>query len=440
MEVSLMDILNARDARAQRQRELLDRFGKPLICFTMNIAGPEKVNPLILEGFALGRELLDAQLAGLPILLEEYRTAPTGCELMLVVDADAEKLKAITTEIEDAFPVGRLFDMDVLAPDGTKLSRGEIGQPERRCLLCDKPAYQCSRSRAHSVAQLREETTRILTDALREKKAKTIAALAQKALLYEVCVTPKPGLVDRRNSGSHRDMDIFTFMSSTAALGPYFETCARIGFSEPDPEAAFEKLRFHGRMADLAMLRATGGVNTHKGAIFTLGLLCCAAAAKGPGTDAILNRCADMTKGIVDRDFAGITAETAQTNGQKLYAKYGITGIRGEAEAGFPTVANAGLPALEKTLADGCSEDEAGCAALLAILAAADDTNLIARSSRETQLQVRQIVSRLIQEDPRPSETVLTDLDSQFIRDNLSPGGSADLLSATWFLHFLKEI
>jgi holo-ACP synthase/triphosphoribosyl-dephospho-CoA synthase len=268
-----------------------------------------------------------------------------------------------------------------------------------------------------------------------------LAEKAVQALLEEVRLTPKPGLVDRANNGAHRDMDLALFERSAHALHDSFLQCAEAGAVSPQNIPALaSKLRSAGLEAERRMYEATEGINTHKGAIFTLGLLCCAAAAKGPGTDAILNRCADMTKGIVARDFAGITAETAQTNGEKLYAKYGITGIRGEAEAGFPTVANAGLPALEKALADGCSEDETGCAALLAILAAADDTNLIARSSRETQLQVRQHVSRLIQEDSRPSETDLIDLDSQFIRDNLSPGGSADLLAATWFLHFLKEI
>ena len=438
MEVSLMEILNAREARAQRQKELLAQYGKPLICFTMNIAGPEKVSPLILAGFSLGQELLTAQLAGIPLLLEDDRTGNTGCELFLVVDADPVHLKALTVQIEDASPLGRLFDMDVLTPGGAKVSRAEMGLPERRCLICGEPAYACSRSRAHPLAQLREKTEQILTEALHQEKAEKIAALAQKALLFEVCTTPKPGLVDRRNSGSHKDMDIYTFMASTAALQPYFARCAIVGLTENEPQTAFEKLRFHGRLAEAAMLRATGGVNTHKGAIFTLGLLCCAAAREDGDIAALLARCAAMTQGLISRDMAGITAETARTNGQKLYAQYGITGIRGEAEAGFPTIKEVGLPTLKKALAEGCSQDEAGALTLLAILAAADDTNLIARSNRETQLAVRREIADLLAGDPHPSASALEALDDQFIRDNLSPGGSADLLAACWFLHFLQ--
>lgn len=439
MEVTLMDILNARETRAARQKELLRTYGKPLICFTMNIAGPEKTSPLIREGFSLGLEMLTAQLAGLPILLEEDRSGSTGCEYMMVVDADPLAIKAITAQIEDALPLGRLFDMDVLTTDGDKLSRKDIGGQERRCLLCDKPAYQCSRSRAHSVPELQEKTTRLLTQAVHGQQARHIAALAQKALLYEVCTTPKPGLVDRRNSGSHRDMDIFTFMASTAALGTYFEQCAMVGLTETDDRTSFEKLRFQGRLADRAMLDATGGVNTHKGAIFTLGLLCCAAAREGADTAAILSRCGKLTEGLTARDMAGITEETARTNGQKLYLRYGLTGIRGEAEQGFPTVANAGLPTLEKALTESLSEDEAGCTALLAILAAADDTNLIARSNRENQLTIQAQIRDLLIGNPRPDPDTLNRLDDAFIAENLSPGGSADLLAASWFLHFLKK-
>lgn len=442
MEVTLLEILDAREKRVQRQKELLETYKKPLICFTMNIAGPEKVNDLISEGFAYGLTRLRSQLAGIPILHVEDRSAFTGCEAFFVADAAPERLKALVTEIEDTLPIGRLFDMDVLSTDGRKHSRKDLGLPQRTCLLCGKPAYLCSRSRAHSVPELQERTAQILKDTLSDVNAKKIAATAQKALLFEVCTTPKPGLVDCQNSGSHRDMDIFTFMASTAALGPYFESCAKTGMTEPDPEAAFCQLRFQGRLAEQEMFRATGGVNTHKGAIFTLGLLCAAAASlpkERRQPELILERCASLARGLTNRDFADLTEENARTAGQKLYIRHGITGIRGEAEAGFPTVLRTGLPVLEAGLQKGLSLNDAGCAAMLAILAAADDTNLIARSSRETQLRIKEEIRQLLQKEPFPSMETLKKLDKTFISANLSPGGSADLLAATYFLHFLKE-
>ena len=442
MEVTLLDILDAREKRVQRQQELLAEFSKPLICFTMNIAGPVKVNDLIREGFAYGLKLLQAQLAGIPILHFEDRSADTGCEALLVADAPPETLKKLTTEIEDALPIGRLFDMDVLTGAGQKLSREDLGLPQRSCLLCGNPAYLCSRSRAHSVQALQEKTRQLLKDALEDAEGKRIAVLAQKALLYEVCTTPKPGLVDCRNSGSHRDMDIFTFMASTAALGPYFESCARIGMAQPDPDSAFQRLRFQGRLAEQTMFCATMGVNTHKGAIFTLGLLCAAAASlpkQARSAQAVLSRCAALAKGLTCRDMGSVTEETAVTAGQRLYARYGITGIRGEAEAGFPTVLYAGLPALEESLHRGRTLNDAGCGALLAILAEAEDTNLITRSSRDTGLHIQREIRQLIRSEPYPDAQTLAALDASFIAENLSPGGSADLLAATYFLHFLKD-
>ena len=89
-------------------------------------------------------------------------------------------------------------------------------------------------------------------------------------------MTPKPGLIDLLNSGSHRDMDMYSFLASAASLYPYFAECVKIGretADRPAPET-FAALRCPGKLAEAGMLRATGGVNTHKGAIFTLGVIC----------------------------------------------------------------------------------------------------------------------------------------------------------------------
>ena len=447
MEVTLQEILDKREQRVIRQKELLQQFGCPLISFTMNIAGPVKTSPLIQEGFALGQQLLEAQLksAGISVRHREERSTRAGCEMLYAVAGDAEKAKQLCAELEDYLPIGRLFDLDVLDTDGNKLSRENYGRGMRTCLICGKPVYQCSRSRAHSVTQLQEKTRQLLQEALMEETARKLSALAQKALLYEVCVTPKPGLVDRDNSGSHGDMDIYSFLSSSAALGAYFHDCAVAGMEtrEKAPEETFSRIRFLGRTAEQTMFRATGGVNTHKGAVFTMGLLC-AAAGRVPKhrrtqPEAVAKECAAMTRGLVEKDFAGLTEDLARTAGQKLYLKHGIAGIRAEAEAGFPAVLQFGLPVLEKGLEAGLSVDTAGSAALLAIAAESEDTNLIARSSRERQQQIKRELKVLLQTQSYPDRKTLEQLDDSFIRERLSPGGSADLLAAAWFLHFLKQ-
>lgn len=447
MEVTLMQMLDARERRAACQQRLLKQYGTTLLCFTMNIAGPVKNSPLIRRGFELGRRLLEQQLMVMraKILHYEEISEVTGNEAVFVLDCDALTAKKVAVTIEDGTKIGRLFDMDVLRPDGSKVDRQELGLDARKCLICGGMAQTCARSRTHSVAQLQEKTTSLLEEELAAYEAKRIASHACRALLYEVAATPKPGLVDRANSGSHSDMDFFTFQSSAAALWPYFETCAAIGMETKEllPEETFARLRTPGMLAEGEMLRSTGGVNTHKGAIFSLGILCAALGRMGPEHYAVpellLYECGQMTHGLVAKDYAGLTPETAVTAGQKLYLQHGITGVRGQAECGFPAVLKVGLPKLEEALAAGRSINDAGCAALLAMMATAVDTNLISRGSVETQQRIAVETAILLMQNPIPGEAVLKEMDAAFIEKNLSPGGTADLLAMVYLLHFMKE-
>lgn len=447
MEVSLLEVLEARERRVERQRAMLSGGGAALICFTMNIAGPVKNSPEIGRGFSLGLRQLEAQLASerIRVLRRREHREPTGNEALLLVDREALAVKALTVEVEDGSPLGRLFDMDVLRPDGTKVERRELGLAGRTCLLCGGPVRLCARSRAHTVAQLQEVTGAILSAAIREEDCHTAARLTTQALLYEVAVTPKPGLVDRRNSGSHRDMDIFTFQASAAALWPYFARCAAIGMDTRalPPGETLQRLRLAGRQAEGAMHRATGGVNTHKGAIFSLGLLCGAAGRLEPSDRRqprrMLAECAAMAQGLVSRSYGALTEETARTAGERSYLRYGITGVRGQAEAGFPAVLEVGLPKLEEALERGLSVNDAGCAALLAMLAAADDTNMLHRGGYEVQQRVRRELAALLRREPFPSRETLEALDDAFIREDLSPGGAADLLAMAYLLHLWRE-
>lgn len=439
--VTLPELLAAREARVRTQEQLLTRHKVPLICFTMNIAGPVKTSPLICRGFRLGCRLLEQQLLRLkaPVLEQRCDEADTGCEAFYAVDLPAEELKEMTVELEEGTALGRLFDLDVLQPDGTKLGR----PVERACLICGRPGRACARSRTHGVEELQAKTTELLEQALAEYDRETVGELAVRALLYEVCTTPKPGLVDRSNNGSHRDMDMFTFLSSASALGPYFRRCARIGQETAckAPEETFRALRVPGKLAEGAMLAVTGGVNTHKGAVFTLGILCAALGrlerSMWADPAAMAGQCAAMTRGLVARELAGLTEETARTAGERLYVRYGVTGIRGQLEAGLPAVLHHGLPAMERALARGEGLDAAGSQALLALIAAAEDTNLMARGGVEAQRDAAAEAAGLLAR--KPDRNCLEALDHRYIACNLSPGGSADLLAVCYLLHFLRD-
>ena len=431
-----MEILDAREMRVQRQRELLREYPMTLLCFTLNIPGPDKTRELAEKGFALGNRLLRECLSKEKICHYEQRCTAAGWESFYAVDLPAQALKSITVALEDKTPAGRVFDMDVLSSGGEKVTREDLGLPSRKCLLCDQNAAVCGRSRTHSVTQLLEKTDAFLQDGI----SQYLGDLALRSILCELYATPKPGLVDQNNTGSHRDMDLYTFLRSAAVLHPYFCRCARIGLEGGEPEAVFQRLRQVGLEAEQRMFRATGGINTHKGAIFTMGILC-GAAAMLPGMDwqapmALRRQCAVLARGLVRKDFEFM--EQPDTAGEKLFEQYGITGARGQAEAGFPAACTVGLPVLEEGLSQGLSFNDALCAALLHILATTWDTNLIKRGGMAAYGQIKTVLQALLRAKPFPERSVLEDLDKAFIKQNLSPGGSADLLAASCFFYFLK--
>ena len=434
--VTLEQMLAAKERRVLRQRALLEQYGQSLVCLTMNIAGPVKNNRLIRRGFLEGERRLLGQLAsgGFRCLHQERHMEVTGNEGFYVVEGVASALKKLTVELEDRCKIGRLLDLDVLDSRGEKAERQAMGLSARRCLVCGDPAWACARSR--------QRTEAILREAFARQDGQTVAQLACRSLLYEVCVTPKPGLVDRQNSGSHRDMDLFTFLNSAPALFPYFERCVRQGMEgETEPEALFSSLRWEGKLAEQAMLAATGGVNTHKGAIFSMGL-CCAALGQLPretwgDPEAVLDQCAALARGLVRRDYQHLTPETARTAGEVLYLRHGVTGVRGQAEAGFPAVREVGLPVLEESLRQGLSWNDAGCRTLLALMGTTEDTNLMARGGIDAQKQTAAEAEALFRRFP--DWEGVNQLDRALIARHLSPGGSADLLALCYLLHFLKE-
>ena len=447
--VTLMEMLNARDARAMRQQQLLEEYQLSVVSFCLNIAGPVKNSPVLRRAFREGLERLECALLAqrLKIVHQEEVDQPTGCEALWVVRGDGRTIKELCVELEDQDALGRLFDLDVLDPVSGKWDRAQLGQPPRKCLVCGKEGKGCASRRLHTVEELQGATRAILEDYFGKKDQQTLGTLAAKALLYEVCTTPKPGLVDRSNNGSHRDMDVFTFLDSTAALLPYFEQAVALGRETKDlpPQETFRRLRQAGAAGERAMFRATGGVNTHKGAVFTLGTVCAAAGrlwtAEGfsKDLDATLALCGEMSAQAVREDFAAIRREGGYTTGQRLYLENGLEGIRGELAQGLPAVAQIGLPTLHSRLEAGDSLEQAGVQVLLALMAQVVDTNLIARGGLEGQQWAMERAKALTQ-DRVASREETEELDKAFTERNLSPGGCADLLAITYFLEFLSRM
>lgn len=279
--------------------------------------------------------------------------------------------------------------------------------------------------------------------AAREAYCGQISKLAVRSLLYEVCIGPKPGLVDRFNNGAHRDMNLFTFLDSACALSSYFReiTAQAMRHGRIPPERLLPHLRAPGIEAEREMFLATGGVNTHKGIVYSMGIFCaaCGLLYRQPRcipVERVFSLCAKIACG----DHP--PKEKTETNGERLYRQYRIEGVRGEAANGFPAARVHGLPALRKASAWGWDIDAAGIYALFHIMANLEDTNLISRSDLQTQGQVREHLAALLQAPDLSPAMLLAEaarMDQEFIRKNISPGGAADMLSMTLMAWWLER-
>ena len=266
-----------------------------------------------------------------------------------------------------------------------------------------------------------------------------------QAILLEVSTHPKPGLVTRLSNGAHKDMSIFTFMMSSAVLSKAFNDLQDIGQAHRGTLAElFCKLRSYGVGAEAELLRVTKGVNTQRGILFAGGIVSAVsgyAMNMGLSRDALLPLIKEMAAGLVARELKNLD-HAAMTAGEKLYYKYGITGIRGEVENGFPSVVNYGLPALEDAFDKGATINDALVHALIALMTVVEDSNIIWRTDYDTLLEVQRIAKNILSLGSVFTEKgrmAIAETERYFLQRRISPGGSADLLSVTITLYLLEH-
>lgn len=266
-----------------------------------------------------------------------------------------------------------------------------------------------------------------------------------QAILLEVSTHPKPGLVTRLSNGAHKDMSIFTFMMSSAVLSKAFNDLQDIGQAHRGTlTELFCKLRSYGVGAEAELLRVTKGVNTQRGILFAGGIVSAVsgyAMNMGLSRDALLPMIKEMAAGLVAKELKNLD-HAAMTAGEKLYYKYGITGIRGEVENGFPSVVNYGLPALEDAFNKGATINDALVHALIALMTVVEDSNVIWRTDYETLLEVQRIAKDILNLGSVFTEKgrmAIAETERYFLQRRISPGGSADLLSVTITLYLLEH-
>ena len=378
---------------------------------------------------------------------EERENESPNFTAFFIAEAPLKRLKPLIFCLKKTHPLGRLFNIAITEDTECSLNVPEGGN---------------------------DDAPEIMENWLRQKLGDIITSAALWAIMSEAAVTPKPGLVDRANSGAHRDMDFFLFIDSATALLSWFRLCVLTGFdsgtgrelSSDDgtpgsaPIDLFESLRLRGRIAEVIMKKATGGINTHRGYIFTLGILSAAYGALYRNNekiklDDVLDLVKAMTKNLAD-DFSGASGDLcrALSHGEAVYERNGLQGIRGEVSRGFPAITEHALPLLRRLLKEGFSLNDAGIAVLLNIMAHAEDTNIIYRGGTEALKAVREELLSFFAAEARmgasgekqgclPAIEAIREkavqLDRDLIARNLSPGGSADLLGITFFLYRLFD-
>lgn len=285
------------------------------------------------------------------------------------------------------------------------------------------------------------------------KLTKQVAQLATKALLYEVALTPKPGLVDRANNGSHHDMNYYTFLNSIMALTPYFQEYVDLGYQhEGTLEDLFDYCRVIGIQAEQDMLEATRGINTHKGANFSFGVILTATGyflknnpklpLEAIDVETILVIVQKMTENLIKHDFAKIHLKAKLSNGERLYLEKGMTGIRGEAANGYPAVHHLLLPFLRQYRESHEKDEVVLLRSLVLLMSEVEDGNILHRGGYDAWQQVKKDMLELHKANLNQVDFMedLTAYDQKMMERHLSPGGAADLLAIGIYFAFLEEI
>lgn len=348
-------------------------------------------------------------LTGMPYLHEN-----SDVDLLFRVGSQTE-LRELVGELSKIDSAGNC-DIEIMLWHGRAFSWRELRQDAATVLMkADYEVFLCDK--------------KFLSDAVPD--AKRIAWEAEAALYEELETYPKPGLVSYADSGSHTDMDAGHFRAGIGALREYFETIADAGRRG----APMAELRQLGLSAEERMLVATDGINTHRGAIFSVGMLAAAAGYKaGSGDHASLG---EIVTTLWGKDI--MRHNNPGSNGDQAVRRYGGGGAKTEVVNGFPLIYNYGLPAFKAAL-DGRRRNAARLECFYAMLEYANDTTLLHRGGRDGHDFAVGAAVAFNRASGEEKAELARHNHREFVRRGLSCGGVADLLAATIFIHRMEEL
>ncbi|MCU4176555.1 triphosphoribosyl-dephospho-CoA synthase [Carboxylicivirga sp. N1Y90] len=453
-------LLEARESRWNTKLSLV-KYGWHLVSLQLNVPGypkssecSEQFMRLIENEFE--RYLICRAIGKYKKEKKKAKDAAGEWIAFLVPEANmgAQELKDLTEAFEESHEYGRLIDLDVLDSKGKAISSGKA----KRCFICDESAAFCRNSRTHTIEEVRknmfhkmETYNELCYDA---ELVSSVSKYALKAMMYEVALSPKPGLVCRASQGCHTDMDYRTFMDSMVAISPFFQDIAQLAIEHKgnDLSNVLPDIREIGLLMEAAMTKATFGVNTHKGAIFLLAISVFAAIRvikkkKGVFKSNLFSSVVQqITRGVIQRELCSLKESSSLSHGEVCFMKYGLqgAGARGEAEQGFPTVMHHALPFMKEHFNDQfnkLTDKELAnqlIPLLLKIIANNNDTNVLFRHDKTILETLKQKATMAMEAFQRGETSIYTELVAWCNENKISPGGSADLLAISLFVHFCQ--
>jgi holo-ACP synthase/triphosphoribosyl-dephospho-CoA synthase len=440
----LQSLLASRDERANLRKKI-SLTKMPSVSLSLNVPGFPKSNTIVQRFFNICLKdlkfFLKANLISIHNEDAIYQKDMAGDFFIApfsVTQLSLIEIKQICETFEERHPLGRFLDVDLTDSEGNPVSSGKA----KLCFFCQqKPAIVCRHENAHDLNELRifmfSKMSAFCHHHRESEICRKLSSLALKAILYEISLTPKPGLVDKFSNGSHTDMNFQTFIDSSVAISAYFADLIHEGFAfhENDLTKALPIVRNIGLRMETAMFDSTQNVNTQKGLIFLMGISLFACGYLLAVQDRfeierfrkiIEQICKDLTYKELENP-----KQRRKTHGEDMYSRYAVSGARGEAESGFPMVFDVGLPELLKYRD---LNDEALQRALLSIAAHNNDTNILYRRSLDVLENFKMLSGNALNQYNPESFSKLMDYCA---KENISPGGSADLLAVTIFIYLL---
>lgn len=445
----ITEFLLDRDRRVLYQEHLLkENKDKTLVTIRINYPGIEKSN-YITDNIVntIYNEILTYY--GKFIVFEDKYKNKEGIVAHFLFDLDFVNVKKEMINVEEEHILGRCLDIDVYTLKNDKvigISRSDLFKKPRRCFICDLDAKICSRAQTHTIDEIKnyfEVVYKNFKDSQKktESLAYEVSQMALKAMISEVSTFPSFGLVSPISSGAHKDMDYYTFLNSAVAITPFLKKMFEVGYSYYSPEYIFDAIRDIGKECEEKMFEATNNINTHKGMIFLMGISMAAigkALYENKEFYQIQDIIKSMVKNILD-DFKELHKKEKLTHGERLYLEYGFTGIRGQVQDGLSVLFD---NIIDNYINSDLKENDLYTQILIELMARVEDSTVVYRHDISTLRKVQSDAKDLLNmggiftEEGRQKCHHLEDL---YIKENISPGGCADLLAISILLIDVKK-